>query len=183
MTSKATDLIDALHRVPEGGKAEIVNGELVLMSPTGSRPGRAAQRIFLRLDAHERNQGGGHAYADNIGFLVDLPNRQSFSPDAAWYVGVIDTMGFLNGAPRLAVEVRSESDYGPAAEKTLAQKRAAPFGAGPRVVGAVDILWEAVVRVHRAGDPDTPPVSRRGDIAEAEPAVPGWRMSVDDLFD
>jgi Uma2 family endonuclease len=183
MTSRATDLIDALHRVPEGGKAEIVNGELVLMSPTGSRPGRAAQRIFVSLDAHERHHGGGHAYADNIGFLVDLPNRQSFSPDAAWYVGVIDTMGFLNGAPRLAVEVRSESDYGPAAEKTLAQKRADYFAAGTKVVWDVDILSNDVVRVYRARDPDNPTVYRRGDTAEAEPAVPGWRMSVDELFD
>jgi Uma2 family endonuclease len=182
MTSKATDLIDALQRVPEGGKAEIVNGELVLMSPTGSRPGRAAQRIFVSLDRHEREHGGGYAYADNVGFLVDLPNRQSFSPDACWYVGSIETMGFLQGAPRLAVEVRSESDYGPGAEKALAQKRADYFAAGTQVVWDVDLKSEDVVRVYRATDPQSPAVYRRGETAEAEPAVPGWRMPVDELF-
>jgi hypothetical protein len=40
------------------------------------------------------------------------------------------------------------------------------------------------VRVYRDNDPDQPAaVYRRGDVAEAEPAVPGWRMPVDDLFD
>jgi hypothetical protein len=33
-----------------------------------------------------------------------------------------------------AVEVRSEDDYGPAAEKALAAKRADDFAAGTRVV-------------------------------------------------
>jgi len=39
-----------------------------------------------------------------------------------------------------------------------------------------------VVRVHRATDPDRPGIYRRGERAEAEPALPGWSMAVDDLF-
>jgi hypothetical protein len=35
-----------LYRVSEDGKAELVNGDLVLMSPTGGVPGRAAGRIY-----------------------------------------------------------------------------------------------------------------------------------------
>jgi hypothetical protein len=31
-------------------------------------------------------------------------------------------------------------------------------------------------------DPDMPRIYRRGETAEAEPAVPGWTMPVDDLF-
>jgi hypothetical protein len=46
----------------------------------------------------------------------------------------------------------------------------------------VDLLRADVVQVYRASDPDHPTIYRRGDIAEAEPAVPGWRMAVDDLF-
>jgi hypothetical protein len=42
------------------------------------------------------------------------------------------------------------------------------------------LLSENVVRVYRAGE--EPKVYRRGQIAEAEPAVPGWTMAVDDLF-
>jgi hypothetical protein len=38
-----------------------------------------------------------------------------------------------------------------------------------------------VIRVYRQDDAD-PTVYRRGEIAEAEPAVPGWRFPVDELF-
>ena len=39
-----------------------------------------------------------------------------------------------------------------------------------------------VVKVYRAAAPDTPTIYRRGELAEAEPAVPGWKMPVDELF-
>ena len=44
------------------------------------------------------------------------------------------------------------------------------------------MLREEVVRVYRASDPATPTVYHKGDRTEAEPAVPGWSMPVDDLF-
>jgi hypothetical protein len=38
------------------------------------------------------------------------------------------------------------------------------------------------VRVFRANDPATPSIYRSGERAEAEPALPGWSMAVDDLI-
>jgi Uma2 family endonuclease len=81
-----------------------------------------------------------------------------------------------------AVEVRSEEDDGPNAERRLAAKRADYFAAGTLVVWDVDVLRAGFVRAYRATDPLTPTVYRRGECAEAEPAVPGWSMAVDDLF-
>jgi Uma2 family endonuclease len=78
--------------------------------------------------------------------------------------------------------VRSEGEYGPRAEQQMAAKRADYFAAGTQVVWDVDLLGESVVRVYRASDPERAQVYRRGEEAEAEPAVPGWRMPVDDLF-
>ena len=173
--------IDALRRVPEHGKAELVNGELVLMSPTGARPNRAAGNAYISLRKHEKLAGSGFAYSDNAGFLVDLPQRQSFSPDAAFYTGEL-RMQFLEGAPVFAVEVRSKEDYGPAAEREMAEKRADYFAAGTLVVWDVDLQSAEVVRVYRANLPDQPTIYRHGELAEAEPAVPGWTMPVDDLF-
>jgi hypothetical protein len=40
-----------------------------------------------------------------------------------------------------------------------------------------------VVRTYRADAPDRPIIFHRGDMADAEPAVPGWRFPVDELFD
>ena len=37
--------------------------------------------------------------------------------------------------------------------------------------------------VYRADDAEPATVYREGEIAEAEPAVPGWRFPVDELFD
>jgi Uma2 family endonuclease len=91
-------------------------------------------------------------------------------------------MKFLEGAPVFAVEVRSEGDCGPAAERETAAKRADYFAAGTLVVWDVDLLGADVVRVYRSDGPHEPAVYRRGDHAEAEPAVPGWRTPVDDLF-
>lgn len=168
-----------LYRVP--GKAELVNGEIVLMSPTGGLPGYAAAEILVSLRQHSQRTRGGYAIGDNVGFMVDLPNRKSFSPDAALYTGQL-TMQFLEGAPVFAVEVRSEGDYGPAAERTVAAKRADYFAAGTAVVWDVDLLSPEVVRVYRASSPEHPTAYRRGEIAEAEPAVPGWSTPVDALF-
>ena len=91
-------------------------------------------------------------------------------------------MKFVEGAPVFAVEVRSEGDYGTNAEEEMARKRADHFEAGTLVVWDVDLLAAEVVCVHRAGALQ-PTAYRRGEIAEAEPAVPGWRMRVDELFE
>ena len=50
------------------------------------------------------------------------------------------------------------------------------------MVWDVDLLSEDVVRVYRANDPERATNYRRGEIADAEPAVPGWTMPVDELF-
>jgi Uma2 family endonuclease len=45
-------------------------------------------------------------------------------------------MRFFEGAPVFAVEVRSENDYGPDAEREIVQKRADYFAAATLVVWA-----------------------------------------------
>jgi Uma2 family endonuclease len=182
MPTKAQATIEDLYHVPEDGKAELVNGELRLMSPTGDLPGSAGGEIYVSLRAYARRTSMGRAYTDNAGFVVNLPHRKSFSPDAAYYVGPRTGGKFLEGAPVFAVEVRSEGDYGPAAERELAAKRCDYFAAGTLVVWDVDVLETEVVNVYRATEPDHPTVYQRGQFAEAEPAVPGWTMAVDDLF-
>jgi Uma2 family endonuclease len=64
----------------------------------------------------------------------------------------------------------------------MAAKRADYFSAGTLVVWDVDLVGSDTIRVYRADQPDVPTIYRRGDVAEAEPAVPGWRMPVDELF-
>jgi hypothetical protein len=77
--------------------------------------------------------------------------------------------------------VRSENDYGDAAEAEIASKRSDYFAAGTLVVWDVDPAND-VVTCYRASDPVNPVVFRHGDVADAEPAVPGWRAPVDELL-
>ena len=114
--------------------------------------------------------------------MVDLPHRQSFSPCAGFFVGAYPGMKFFQGAPVFAAEVRNELDYGPRAERERAAKRLDYFAAGTLVVWDVDLLSADVVRVYRSNDPENSTIYRRGQFAEAEPAVPGWTIAVDDLF-
>jgi len=180
VTDSATEaLIAELYKIE--GKAEIIDGSIVHMSPTGDDPARAGGVIFASLLAFEDHLSG-RAYPDNVAFLANLPHRKSFAPDASYYTGPRAGMKFLPQPPDFAVEVRSEGDYGPQAERQMAAKRADYFAAGTKVVWDVDLLSEEVVRVYRADQPAEPTVYKRGEQAEAEPAVPGWTMPINDLF-
>ena len=165
------------------GNAELVNGEIVEMPPAGDEPNGASLNIALSLRAHEKRTGRGRAYGDGTGFHVNLPHRESFGPDAAYHIGPRTGMRFLEGAPVFAVEVRSENDYGRVAEEQIRQKRADYFACGTLVIWDVDLLSEDVIKSYKASDPEHPVIFRRGDSADADPAVPGWRMAVNDLFE
>ena len=169
--------IEDLYYVED--KAELVNGEIVVMPASGGLHGFVEGEIFVSLHDYARRTGRGYAIGDSVGFVV---NRRSFCPDGAYWTGAPPTGKFYEGAPVFALEVRSEEDYGPVAERRLAVKRADYFAAGTLVVWDVDVLRDRVVRVYRASSPPAPTTYRSGDTAEAEPAVPGWSMAVSDLF-
>jgi Uma2 family endonuclease len=169
----------------EEGKAELIGARIVRFMPTGFRPGRISGRIFRSLDDYAEVTGEGVALPDNVGFAVTelSSGRQSFSPDATYYAGRLpeDSMRFIEGPPTLAVEVQSENDYGAAAEADLAAKRADYFEAGTLLVWDVDPHGECI-HVYDAPT-DRPRVTyRQGDTAEAEPAVPAWRVPVTWIF-
>jgi Uma2 family endonuclease len=165
------------------GKAEIVNGEIVEFMSTGDKPGTAAANLLVSLKLFQRKTKSGIAYGDNVGFLVDLPNRKSFSPDASFFTGERAGMKFLQGAPIFAVEVRSENDYGKKAEEAIKQKRHDYFAAGTKVVWDVDLLGENIIKSYTAENQDTPQIFKRGEIANAESALPDWTFAVDELFE
>lgn len=179
-TSPPRATLDDLLRVP--GKAELIAGQIVHHMATGHRPNIVAGRIFRSLADYADMTGVGFAYTDNIGFAIpELPSgRESFSPDASYYTGPPppDRMKFVQGLPDFAVEVRSESDYGPAAEAEMAAKRADYFAAGTAVVWDVDPV-AGVIDCYRRTAPTRPQRFTAGQNADAEPSTPGWTVAVD----
>jgi Uma2 family endonuclease len=175
--------LDDLYR--EDGKAELIGGRIVRFMASGKLPSAVAFKIAMSLSRYATAAGRGDAFPDGIGYAVpELPSgRESFSPDASYYIGPDppNPMRFIEGPPTFAVEVRSENDYGPAAEAEIAAKRVDYFAAGTLVVWDADPVAKTIT-AYRADDPGHSVLYRRGDTADAEPAVPGWRMAVDDIF-
>ncbi len=181
--TQAEAAIEDLYLVPDKRRAELVNGRIVILPYIGMNASQAKGALLVSLKAHEKKTELGKTYTSRVAFVVDLPHRKSFSPDIAFTQDKRNFgMRFPEGSPTFAVEIRNELPENNFPETEIEQKRADYFAAGTLVVWDVDLLSEDVVRVYRAATPDTPTVYRRGDIAEAEPAVPGWTMPVNDLF-
>ena len=180
-TARAT--LDDLMNTP--GKAELIGGRIVHLMGTGFRPSRVASRILRSLDDHAEAAGRGFAFNDNLSYAVPelTSGRESFSPDSSYYDGPPppDEMDFISGPPTLAVEVRSKGDYGAAAEAEMAAKRADYFEAGTLIVWDVDARAQ-IIRAYRADAPDRPILFGSSQEADAESAVPGWRIAVDSIF-
>jgi Uma2 family endonuclease len=175
--------LDDLYHVE--GKAELVAGRIVHYMASGHLPSKIALRIAFLLDQYAA-QHGGEAYGDGICFAMRPPlssGRESFSPDASYYVGPLPTnkMRFIDGAPLLAVEVRSEDDYSPAAELEMAAKRADYFEAGTKVVWDVDPVAQTIVS-YAADSPGSSTRFTLGEAAHAEAAIPGLRVPLDEIF-
>lgn len=183
MSVQTRATLDDLYRVE--GKAELIGGRIVEFMPTGHLPGRVALRIARSLGDHTDRIGRGEVHGDNVGYAVqELPSgRESFSPDASYYDGPLpaNPMWFIEGPPTFAVEVRSENDYGPTADSEYAAKRDDYFQAGTKAVWDVDPIARTI-HCYSAVAATPPRVFRSGDTADAEPAVPGWRVAVDWVF-
>ncbi len=182
MTTSTAPLALREQLMETEGKAEIIDGKVVEFMPTGGLPGYAGDEIYAFLREYARRGDFGWAVGDNKGFSCDLPHRQSFSPDAAFYTGPAPDMDFYPEPPVFAVEVRSKNDYGPKAERAIHAKIGDYFAAGTRVVWDVDLESDEVIAKYTAPDAVYPQIFRRGEQANAEPAVPGWKLNVDDLF-
>jgi Uma2 family endonuclease len=77
--------LDDLARVAD--KAELIDGRIDVLMPTGRKPGRVAGRIYRNLDDDATQSGRGEAFPDNVGFAVPRlsSGRESFAPDASYH--------------------------------------------------------------------------------------------------
>ena len=167
------------------GKAELIGGRIVHLMPSGDQPNEAGFEIGISLRNYARQAGHGIGRGDGLGYNVPelTSGRQTFMPDASYFSGprTANRMRFIEGPPTFAVEVRSENDYGRSAEVSMAAKRLDYFEAGTLVVWDVDAVAE-LIHAYRPDDPTRATTFARGQVADAEPAVPDWRIAVDDVF-
>lgn len=176
-------LLNELHRTE--GQAELIGGRTVRLPLHVFGVAQVLNHLFDSLDRHVRATGDGIVGTSTLGYVVPLlpSGRESFCADASYYGGPLPSnpMGFIEGTPDFAIEVREPGASGADAEHERSAKRADYFAAGTLVVWDVDPKAE-LIHVYRRDDPDHPTTYARGEVAEAEPAVPGWRIEVEAVF-
>ena len=173
---------ERLPEPPEGGKMELVDGEVVIMSPVGRKHGKLAIRIGNALTLFAESNGLGEVGAE-VGFrlfpqrhIVRAPDVHVIAADQPEFLE--DEDGFVQGAPALAIEITSPDDR----DSYLSRKVNEYLEAGSRRVWVVRPSLKAVT-VHR---PDgTSRVYREPEALnsdEAGFATAGFELKLSELF-
>jgi Uma2 family endonuclease len=163
-------------------RVELIEGEIVDMSPAGSRHGGVIRALQRRLDAYLDQQTEIEMYGGDIGYVVGRDPDSVLGPDLVLVTNAQKRLlveaedAFAPLAPLIAIEVKSPSDR----EAMIARKTAIYLAAGVQ-----EIWWvrpkERQIGVHR---PDAAPrILHEGDILESPDLLPGFSLPLTSLFD
>lgn len=176
-----TTTADELLQMPHiGQRYELVRGELIQMSPASRKHGRIAAHIVAKLHAFVEKLGLGEVHSSETGFVIDTNPDTVLAPDASFVTkervdALGDTDGFFPGPPDLAFEVISPNDrYTQVANKALDWLRA-----GTQVVIVIDPNKKTAT-IYR--DLDDIVILTEDQTIEGNPLLPGWSLSLQDLF-
>jgi Uma2 family endonuclease len=168
---------DELMALPNDGKYELVDGELIHMSPASGRHGAISARLSARIQAFVSEHRLGYVFDGQTGFR--LPSGNLRSPDVSFVqerrLPAGPPPGFLHLAPDLAVEVLSPDDRA----GDVAHKVAEYLSAGVRLLWLVDPETRTAV-VYRPG---AAPHRVREDRLDGEDVLPGFVCLLSDLLD
>ena len=164
----------------EDFRGELVRGELVPMSPNHGAHEKVSVLLLAALQQFVGATGPGHVLGGQMGYILARDPDTVRAPDASYMA--LDRLppdwstSFIEGAPDLAVEIRSPSDRAP---EVLA-KVADYLRAGSHLVWVVDPKRRAVAiyaadgAVRELAESDTPD---GGDV------LPGLTLPVAGLFE
>ncbi len=183
MSTVTSATLDDLVRTE--GQAELIGGKIVRFPLHSWKVGVLCGNLITSLDLHRKSLGRGIVGTSTLAYVIPvLPSgRESFCPDVSFHLGPLPSnrMGFIEGSPTFAAEVRDNKESDDKVEAEVAAKGADYFAAGTLVVWDIDPMAETIT-CYRQADLTKAIVWRRGDTADAEPAVPGWRVTVDEVF-
>ncbi|MBI4578884.1 MAG: Uma2 family endonuclease [Planctomycetes bacterium] len=161
------------------GRCELIQGELLRMSPGGFEHGTVAMEIGSYLADHVRRHKLGIVTAAETGFRIARNPDTVRAPDAAFVaaarVSAIPRRGFFEGAPDLAVEVVSPDDRW----SEVTAKVTGWLQAGAKMVWVVDPPNRTIAVYAASADVR---ILREQDTLDGGDIIPGLRIPVRDVF-
>jgi Uma2 family endonuclease len=114
VTTQPITTAEQLFQAPDLGRCELLRGQLIMMSPAGSKHGMIALRVGRLLSEFVEPRRLGIIVGAETGFRVASNPDTVLAPDAAFIskarIGESLPDGYFPGAPDLAVEVLSPND-------------------------------------------------------------------------
>lgn len=169
---------DEFAEMPLQGNWELIDGELLEVTPAAGRSGWISANVVALLANHVRSGRLGWAFSAETGFILFNDRQTVRSPDAA--VVLRDRLAappdsFVPLAPDLAVEVLSPSDRMVDAMSKITMY----LQAGVRLVWLVDpeTLTVTVFRQDAA-----PKSIGEGDTLAGGDVLPGFSVPVAEIF-
>jgi Uma2 family endonuclease len=178
-TVESITTAEQLFHAPELGRCELIEGELIMMSPAGSRHGAIAAKMAQILLNFVETHALGVVLGAETGFRIASDPDTVRAPDTAFIradrVGKTLPQGFFPGAPNLAVEVLSPDDR---ASEVLA-KVENWLDAGSEAVWVVDPKT-CTIAVYCAGGKAT--ILKATDTLDGGDLLPGLQIPVAHVF-
>lgn len=161
------------------GPCELIDGEVVPMSPTGGVHGRIEMRLGRWLDVFVDEHDLGWVLGGEVGIYTRRnPDRVRGADVAFWSHERLPEgppPGFLDVAPELVVEVVSPNDRW----QDIREKIEEYFAIG------VDRVWVVVPRTRSVLVYESPTTLRQfkeGDVLEGEGVLEGFTLPIARLF-
>jgi Uma2 family endonuclease len=178
-TNGSITTAEQLFNAPDLGRCELLQGELIKMSPAGSRHGWLVLEIGGALRDFVNPRTLGVVFGAETGFLIGRNPDTVRAPDVAFVTAARTPEdlpeGFFPGPPDLAVEVLSPGDR---ASEVLAKVQDW-LQAGARAVWVVDPKSKSIT-VYQG--PQQIALLKVGEELAGGDLLPGFRLALADIF-
>ncbi|MGH7339615.1 MAG: Uma2 family endonuclease [Candidatus Rokuibacteriota bacterium] len=170
---------EELFRRPDLGPCELVEGRIVMMSPTGDLHGGVEANLATSLRLYVRRTKRGKVRSGEVGIYVQR-NPDTIRAADVLYISTErwsrrSSSGYLDVAPELVAEILSPDDRW----SDVTAKLADYFAVGVVVVWVVDPRQRKVFAYRSLTDIRQ---FEEGDLADEE-ILPGFALSFAELFE
>jgi Uma2 family endonuclease len=173
------DLERMQNQIPDY-RMELVDGEVIVMSPSGLEPDEIAVEIAAQIRNWVRPRRLGRVAGSSAGFKLPNAAGDVRAPDCSFTLASRlrrTTQDFAQLIPDLAFEVVSKSD-------SLGKQRqkVRSYLALGMTVGVVVDPRTRTVEVYRPGREEPTEILRDGDVLIVPELLPNWQMEIASIW-